>query len=173
MIDQIVFTAEWAILCERWGKTYSGPVTARYYQHLSARMDTASFRDACAHLFAESEFFPKPDDFVSAVQASDEARALDQWDLCYRVMEGESHVWDRMSPAGRRVVALLGGPSRLGDTPIDSVPFVRRDFLAFFREVTDGVEYEQIAGSEVTPESRRIVGEVMRSLPPANQTPED
>jgi len=163
MIDQNVFRTEWTILCERWNRTHTREVAARYFQFLNDRMDTAAFRDACAHVFATNEFFPTPEQFVLAVQLPPEADALDQWELCLRVMEGDS-VLDRMNPCGRRVVALLGGPNKLRNTMVESVPFVRKDFLAFYRDVNDGVARGHLLpGAEVTPESKRIVDGLMRN----------
>ena len=165
MIDQGVFKQEWLVLCERWNKQPSVQLTARYYQTLTDNMDTASFQAACRVVFAENEFFPTPSQFMQATRSSEDVHALDQWELCLRVMEGEPQIMDRMNAEGQRAVALLGGPARLGNTPIDSVPFVRRDFLAFYHDVSEGVVRGQLLPeAEITPESRRIVGELM-SLP--------
>ena len=162
MIDQTVFKAEWAILCDRFNREMSVPVTTRYYQALTDRMDTRTFRDACALVFASNEFFPTPEQFIQAVQP--EVESLNQWELCQRVMEGDS-VLDRMDRYGQRVVALLGGPAKLRDTQVENVPHVRRDFLAFYQDVSDGkASADRLP--EVTPESRRIVGEIMNVLPP-------
>lgn len=164
MIDQGVFKNEWAILCERFNRQHSAPIAARYYQHLSERMDTEQFRAASLRVFGFNEFFPTPEDFVTKITGTEDAEALDQWELCLRVMEGERHILDRMSPDGQRIIALLGGVDRLGQTPLDSVPFVRKDFLAMFSDakaVTDSGQ--RLIGPEVTPESRRIVKDVMKA----------
>ena len=160
MINETVFATAWSLICERFNRDASNALSEQYYDLISERMDTASFRQAASRVIAENEFFPRPADFW---EAPDETTALDQWELCQRVMEGES-VLDRMSPEGKRVVALLGGPGRLRNTPLDSVPFVRRDFLAFYHDVGEGVSKGHLLPSaEVTPESKRIVDGLMRN----------
>lgn len=159
MINDSVFKTEWAVLCERFGKHFSAPVTSRYYQFLSARMDTEQFQAACVAVFVSNEFFPTPEDLARNVLGSSESDALGQWELCQRIMEGERHILDRMNPAGQRVVSLLGGVGRLGQTDVDKVAFLRRDFLQFYEDTIDADPVALLP--EVTDESRRIVGEVL------------
>jgi hypothetical protein len=161
MIDQTTFKNEWAILCERFGRKYSPVMAARYFRSLSPRMDTDSFVAACSKLFASSEFFPSPDAFVDAVGAGAESSGLDQWELCERVAEGEGGILERMDAAGQRAVRLLGGQDRLRNTPLESLPFVRKEFLSLYRETVQG-EPEKLL-PEVTPESRAIVGDLMKN----------
>ena len=170
MIDQDRFKTEWVILGERFRRDHSDPVMARYFQYLNDRLDTEQFCMACRKLFNTKEFFPTPEDFVRCVVGSEESLALEQWDLCQRIMEGERHILDRMSPAGKRAVSLLGGVGRLGQTKISEVQFVRKDFLKFFADTVDSDPSTLLP--EVTDESRRIVGEVVnggRLLNPGNQ----
>lgn len=163
MINETVFATAWSLICERFNRDASNALSEQYYNLISERMDTASFRQAASRVIAENEFFPRPADFWEAVQLPPEADALDQWELCLRIMEGDS-VLDRMNPCGQRVVALLGGPNKLRNTQLDSVPFVRKDFLAYYRDVNDGVARGHLLpGAEVTPESRRIVDDLMRN----------
>jgi len=161
MIDQAIFKREWVILCERWNRTPSPEMTARYFQAINGRMTTESFLGACRVLFARNEFFPSPDEFVDAVNIPNEAKAIDQWELCLRVAEGEHHVLNRMDQVGKRVVAALGGPDALGRTDRDRVSFLRGEFLRTYIDLTHSREYHQIEGPEVTPESRRIMGEIL------------
>jgi len=161
MINESVFKTEWAILSERFNKKFSAPVTARYYQFLSPQMDTEQFRAACAAAFVSNEFFPTPDDLVRSVRGSEEGEALGQWDLCQRIMEGERHIIDRMSPAGKRVVGLLGGVGRLGQTEVDKVAFLRRDFLQFYADTLEADPMTLLP--EVTADSRRIVGKAFET----------
>ena len=168
MIDPQVFAKAWSLICERWNRETTNELSKLYYDAISERLSTEQFRVAAAHVLANNEFWPRPADFWEAISEDTEALALEQWELCYRVMEGETHVLDRMSPAGQRAVALLGGVGRLRNTPLDSVPFVRKEFLELHETVTDGAAHKLI-GSEVTPESKQIIGKVMRGakyLPP-------
>ena len=129
MIDQDVFNIEWAVICERHNRDPSQVLAARYYQSLSPRMTTEEFRAAARVVFEEREFFPRPVDFIDAIRPSVEAEALEQWELCERVMAGSKEAFMHMSPAGRRTVDLLGGTDRLHNTRLNDVQFVRRDFM--------------------------------------------
>jgi len=162
MIDPTVFSHEWDLLCARFNRKPLKELMARYYDILSPQMSTGEFRAAAVCVLNSAEFFPRPLDFSLAIRPDPAISALDQWELCERVMQGEHGILERMTEEGRRVVALLGGPVRLGMTSLDSVPFVRKEFLARYREVTSE-QFEAISGPEVTPESRRIVGEVMHA----------
>lgn len=167
MIDQNVFRREWAILCERYGRQPSPELTARYYQILTARMDTDQFVEGAAAVMDRCEFFPRPADFTEAVLPDPATAAWDQWELCERVMHGETHVLERMSPEGRRVVQIMGGARALGQTPVDAVAFRRKEFLGAYADMTSArLGGRILEGAEVTPESRRIVGEAMREPGP-------
>jgi len=161
MIDPDVFADEWALLCERFNREASGRLAEAYYDALSAVLTTGQFIAAAKSLFILSEFFPTPQAFIQAGGIDPQADALDQWELCERVMAGEHHIAGRMNEAGKRVLLLLGGPRHLGLTALDQVGWVRKEFLALYHEVASGQERAGIAGPEVTPESRRLVGEVM------------
>lgn len=156
MIDPNTFRLEWAILEDRFSKRYTPEVAGRYYAFLSPRFSTAEFQRACAAVFSGREFFPRPWDFVEAVEPHPLADAMDQWALCQRVMEGERHVLARMSPQGQRVVALLGGAVDLGRTPLDSVGWIRKEFLRAYQDLAQAHD-RYLPTSEVTPESRQII----------------
>lgn len=160
MIDQEVFRTEWAILCERFNREPSAVLSARYYQAINERLDTEAFRRVCQLLFIHNKFFPAPSEFWDTGGKGDSALA--DWEYCLRVMEGERDVLGRMSAEGQKTVGLMGGVARLGQTPLDSLPFVRREFLGFHAELTAANPHQTLQGPEVTPESRRIVDEVMK-----------
>ncbi len=161
MIDTEVFSHEWDLLCARFNRKPSKELMARYYDILSPQMSTGEFRAAAVAVLNGAEFFPRPLDFMLAIRPDPAVEALDQWELCERAMQGERGITERMTDEGRRVLGLLGGAVQLGMTPLDKVPFVRKEFLAMYRELRAS-GHEAIAGPEVTPESRRIVGEAMR-----------
>lgn len=165
MIDQGIFRNEWAILEDRFNRKFSRPVQARFFQILNERMNTEAFRFACQVAFAECEFFPTPEQ-LAAFSATEEL-GLDQWELCLRIMEGEPEIFDRMTESGKRTVKALGGYEHLRNTRLESIPFVRKEFLAIYAERLQGQERGNLIGPEVTPASRQIVSEVMGQLPPA------
>lgn len=142
MIDQGVFKNEWALLCERFRMTSekapSQPQMKRYYRYLSERMDTETFQRAAEIVWAQREFFPRPVDFVEAVDAGDEVRALEQWKFCQRLMSGDRSALEEMDEQGRQVVDLMGGISELRRTKIDETKWRRREFLKLYRTATEG-----------------------------------
>lgn len=137
MIDQARFKVEWEILCERFAKTPSVVLATRYYQSLSPQMDTETFVAAARRVFDSNTFFPSPDDFLEAVRPRMELAAGEQWLLCERVMEGERGILERMSPAGRVTVRLLGGAHALQQTALKDVQWVRKDFNRLFEEAEE------------------------------------
>jgi alkylation response protein AidB-like acyl-CoA dehydrogenase len=129
MIDKHEFFAGWKSLCRRFNREVDADEAREYWEYLSPQMETDAFRMASRKLWASREFFPRPDDFLTSVQPSSEAAALEQWELCERVMSGEVHVMERMTAAGQKTVRLMGGIDRLRNTPIDEVHFRRAEFL--------------------------------------------
>lgn len=129
MIDRTAFAGAWKRLCRRFNRPVEADELAEWYAYLSPRLETEEFLAAAQKLWASREFFPRPDDFLKAVRPSQEAEAASQWELCLQVMAGERGVLERMTPAGQKTVALLGGPRALGQTPVDEVHFRRREFL--------------------------------------------
>lgn len=130
MIDEGIFRNEWAVLCERFGK-YDGSrvIAKRYFEHLSPRLSTEEFVSAARKLFAESEFFPKPADFVEAVGRGGRALAEADWEHAHALMWGDDSAYEKLSEEGKRAVKLMGGRYRLKSTHVDEAKWRRREFL--------------------------------------------
>jgi hypothetical protein len=159
MIEQSVFKDTWAVLCERFNRDYSPAMATAYYQSLSARLDTEQFKAGVQRVFEQNEFFPKPADFFEVRDIK--AESLEQWELISDVMRGFTPI---ASPAlteeSRRVVRLLGGESKLRNTQLDEVQFVRRDFLQLYgdaSEIADREHDRRISGGR---EARKIAAAV-------------
>ena len=164
MIDQDVFNIEWAVICERCNRDPSQVLAARYYQSLSPRMTTDEFRVAARVVFEECEFLPPVAAFIEAIRPSVEADAMEQWELCEHVMSGSTTALERMSPAGRRTVGLLGGMDRLRNTRLNDVQFVRRDFMKLFGDAEEIHRREKQAELPAPAEASQIVGELVPGL---------
>jgi hypothetical protein len=136
MIDKHAFWAAWERLCRRFGRELDKDEAEDYHNYLDNQLDTEAFLAAARKLWASREFFPRPDDFVEASAGSTDEQALEQWQLCNRLMRGDD-VLDRMTEAGRKTVALMGGPLRLRQTPIDEVHFRRAEFIRLFGSATE------------------------------------
>ena len=131
MIDKREFWSAWESLCRRFRRELDKDEAAEYHGYLSPQLDTEAFLIAARKLWASKEFFPRPDDFLEAATGSTEEQALEQWRLCHRAMRGDD-VLDRMTDAGRKTMALMGGPDRLRLTPVDEVHFRRAEFLRIY-----------------------------------------
>lgn len=160
MIDRSVFRDEWAMLCERFRLTGqrepSSVMRQRYLEYLSPRLDTEQFRAAARVVYAEREFFPRPIDFVDAAGLSTETEALEQWDLCRRVMDGSAEAEAAMTDEGLSVLRLMGGARTLRMTALEDVQWRRKEFLQLYGTAAEAARAEALPN--VTPESRAAIG---------------
>ena len=167
MIDQGVFANEWTVLCTRFGK-YEGSrlIATRYFEHLSPRLSTEEFVHAARKLFAESEFFPKPADFVEAVGRGGRALAEADWEHARAVMYGDAGAYGKLSEGGKRAVDLMGGVRGLQSTHVDEAKWRRREFLEL-HEYAGAPEREALPA--MTPAGRKLVRDAMAGqLAPPN-----
>jgi hypothetical protein len=136
MIDEKVFKDYWQLLCERFGRLPSQALLLAYYKSLSPKLDTEQFKAAAQRVFEEREFFPRPTDFLEGDRAAKESEALSQWDAVQDVMRGLAKLAgnDDLTDESRAVIRLLGGETKLRNTPLDAVQYVRRDFLAMYSD---------------------------------------
>jgi hypothetical protein len=161
MIDRHEFWAAWERLCRRFGRDLDKDEARDYHGYLDPQLDTEEFLDAARKLWASREFFPRPDDFLDAATGSSDEQALDQWQLCNRIMRGDD-VMDRMTEAGRKTVALMGGPDRLRQTPVDEVHFRRAEFIRLFG---DAVEIHRRERGELPPWSEKDAKQLREAVP--------
>jgi hypothetical protein len=158
MLDQAIFKSAWAILCERFDRQRSDTLMMAYYKVLAPQLSTSQFQAACARIFVDREFFPRPADFLAEVRPDPKADALEQWVQVHELMRGfgDRHALD---PAATRAVAMLGGMSKLRNTPLDSVQWVRRDFLQLYGDVA----HQPLIAP--TPEGLRLTARIMDEAP--------
>lgn len=165
MIDENVFKREWAVICDRLNRTPSRATAARYYQVLSRRMNTEQFVAAAEHVFATARYFPTPAEFLEAVEGETEERAAEDWSLCQRVMSGNLNALQRMSEAGRKTVALMGGPERLRMTAVDEVHFRRAEFMRLHGNAQEIHRREEgVSLPPMKPAARRMLAEAVPGL---------
>ena len=160
MIDERTFRDTWALLSERFNRQLSTPLMMAYYHSLSARMSTAQFKAAAQVVFETREFFPRPADFLEAGQPSAEAEVLEQWELVQELMRGFGNR-AALSEEARRVVGLLGGETKLRNTQLDAVQYVRRDFLELYGNAVQIARREGGERIAPTPESLRLTEAIM------------
>jgi hypothetical protein len=154
VIDEKVFGAAWTLLCERFNRPSSLPLMTAYYKAISPQLSTAQFEAAVQRIFVDREFFPRPADFLAEVRPDPKADALEQWVQVHELMRGfgDRHALD---PAATRAVAMLGGISKLRNTPLDAVQWVRRDFLQLYGDVA----HQPLIAP--TPEGLRLTARIM------------
>jgi hypothetical protein len=158
MIDQTLFQASWVLLCDRFGREQSSVLMHAYYKTLSPVLNDDEFRAACQRIFVEREFFPRPADFMAATRPDPALEALAQWEQVHEMMRGFPAV---LSPEAKRVVAMLGGESKLRNTQLDAVQYVRRDFMALYGDVAEIARREEGGRIAPTRESLRLTAEIM------------
>jgi hypothetical protein len=95
------------------------------------------------------------------------AQTGEQWERVQELMRGFGAMAD-LDPEAYRVVRMLGGESKLRNTPVDAVQFVRRDFMELYGDAAEVAARE--AGHRIasTPEGDRLTAEIMqKAIPPA------
>jgi hypothetical protein len=157
MLDQAIFKSAWAILCERFDRQRSDTLMMAYYKVLAPQLSTSQFQAACARIFVDREFFPRPADFLAEVRPDPRLAATTQWEAVQELMRGETADLD---PTAKRVVRALGGTAKLRNTSLDAVQYVRRDFMALYADLSTNHDAARI---EPTAEGLRLTARIMDS----------
>lgn len=157
--------ALWALLNERFGQTKSSELAAFYYAELSAALTSEQIKAGVRKILVAGRFFPSPDEIMQAAGMSSEANALAEWETCMAVMAGRRGAYERLSETGQRLVRLLGGEYALTQTPIESVPFVRKEWLKLYEDAAEVAANERGMLAPVTAEGRRLLNAAMKGLP--------
>ena len=122
MLSRTVFIREMTLLHERFGRTPSEHVIARYYDTLKDRLTTEEFEQAARYVFDQDAFWPAPARFIELAQGNPRDDADREWvrlvDACGR---GDRNVL--LSPEGAAAMRAVGGWNAIafceGDTNLD------------------------------------------------------
>lgn len=158
------WSALWGLMNERFGATKSPELAGFYLAELSVQMTDEQIKQGVRKVLVSSRFFPSPDEIMAAAGLSGEERALAEWEECYALMEGRRNA-DALSETGRRMVALLGGEAALRRTPLDSVPFVRKEWLALYPAAHAIEVNERKMLGTMTTEGRKLLNAAMAGEP--------
>lgn len=79
MLDRSVFTREFTLLLERFGRDPHALMTARYFEYVSRHLTTEQFEAAARLIFEEDQFWPAPARFVHAAVGDPKQVASDAW----------------------------------------------------------------------------------------------
>lgn len=161
--------ALWALLNERFGTTKSVELAAFYLGELSANLTPEQIKAGVRKVLVSARFFPSPDEIMAAAGLSSEGAALAEWDHCLALMEGSRTAYDRLSETGQRMVRLMGGEANLRNTPLDSVPFVRKEWLKLYANAHEVEAHERKVLGPMTPEGRKLLNAAMKGLPMPNE----
>lgn len=126
-IDRSVFTREFTLLLERFGKDPHPLMTARYFEWLDARLNTQQFEQAARTIFAEDTYWPAPIRFLHAAKGDPAQLARQEWDaLLQAAAKGELAP---LSEAGKAALRALGGWARVAYANEGALPSLRKAFL--------------------------------------------
>lgn len=153
--------ALWTLMNERFGTTRSVELGGFYFQELSAALPDDAIKAGVRKVLVSARFFPSPDEIMAAAGLSSEANALAEWDTCYAMMEGSSQAYGRLSETGKKLVRLLGGEAALRNTPLDSVPFVRKEWLKLYADASEIDAHERGMLAPMTPHGRKLLNAAM------------
>lgn len=117
MIDKTAFVREIALLAARFERQLSEPVMARYYELLSRSLTTEQFESAAMRAFAESTWFPSPQQLIDyALGTIEDAAELEWLELMAATRDDRRAA---LTDAGRSALAAIGGSWALQNEPTD------------------------------------------------------
>ena len=159
------WAAFWSLLCERFNTDKSEELCAFYYAALSAHLTPEQIRAGASKVLVSGRFFPSPDEIMAAAGMSSGASALAEWDLCYSAMEGSDKAYDRLSETGKKMVRLLGGLQALRNCNLDSVPFIRKEWLKLYADASEIDAHERQMLAPMSAEGRKMIAAAMAGEP--------
>lgn len=147
-VDRRVFTAEFTLLLERFGREPHQLLIARYFEYLDARLTTEEFQAAARRLFEEARFWPAPVEFLHAAKGDPKQLAGEAWQALIKALKaGRPH-----------------------DAPPEAIAILKRSG-ATFRDLEEASEHRLAqlerafkAEHEATPapaQQRRLPGETL------------
>jgi len=108
MLNRNAFLREMGLLAERFNRTISELVIARYYDTLKDRLTPEEFEQAARFVFDQDSFWPAPARFIELAQGNTKDDAEREWrallDACAR---GDRNLL--LSPEGAAAMRAVGG----------------------------------------------------------------
>lgn len=147
-LSEAVFAASWAVLCDRFGRTFNEATVKIYRRTLAAELSDEQFQQACAAAFRFETFFPTPQQLIEYGLGGQDAktRALKRWDdMLERVRAGQSAT---DSPEERRLLMRATQGQPLGQIEHDRLRWVEKAWVE--RYAADVMERTQKATPALT-----------------------
>ncbi|MFA5594871.1 MAG: hypothetical protein WDA15_06280 [Trueperaceae bacterium] len=126
-IDRTVFTREFTLLLERFGRDPHPLMTQRYFEYLNARLTTSEFETAARKIFEQDQFWPAPVAFLHAAKGDPAQLARQEWDAL--IESAAKNELAELSEAGKKALRALGGWSTVAYADQARLPSLRRAFL--------------------------------------------
>lgn len=164
MIDKQVFQRTFAALCSRFNRTPDKDLAAVYYDYLASMLSGEEFRRAARAVIVNAEYFPRPVDFVLAVDGAwwprvVEAVAVFSPKPSTREVDGETQeysphqeIYETFPMRVRRAVSLMGGLYDIKQSKIGQGR-LQKDFTEALEAVQQSMSQEAL---ELPPVERRI-----------------
>lgn len=131
-IDRTVFTREFTLLLERFGRDPHPLMTQRYFEYLNARLTTSEFETAARKIFAEDQFWPAPIRFVHAAKGDPQQLARQEWDAL--IEKAANNELAQLSNAGKKALRALGGWPTVAYADQGRLPSLRKAFLESYSD---------------------------------------
>lgn len=126
MIDKRAFLRELGLLADRFGRTVSEPVIARYYDTLNRTLTTTEFEAAARIVFDTDTFWPAPARFIELAHGNPENNADAEWRALLESCARNDARVDFLTPEGRAGMIAAGGWRDIGITPEGPAMAARR-----------------------------------------------
>ena len=135
MLDKPTFVKELKALGDRFNRTVSNDMVARYYQELQG-MTSSDFMEAVRVIYRNDTFWPSPARFLQAVGLDSETQAQAAWERILKLASTGSTSGSLTEPE-RDAIKAVGGLARLGRSDERDLPFKRKEFLLAFKQSAD------------------------------------
>lgn len=133
-LSEAVFSASWAVLCDRFNRQFNDQTVKIYRRTLAAELTDAQFQAACAAAFRFETFFPSPQQLIEYGLGGRDAssRALKRWgEMMERVRAGQAATDD---PVERKMLMRATNGEGLGNIPHDRLPWVEKSWVRCYAD---------------------------------------
>lgn len=121
MINPEIFFIEMSKLSAWFNKEIPEAYLFVMQELMDKELTTEQFVQACQLSVRNNKFFPTPAEMIESVIGTLEERAIAQWASL-----------DRLSAVGQKALDSIGGILDLNQSPMTSIPFYKKDFIAAY-----------------------------------------
>lgn len=144
MIDDVTFTAQWAILEDRFQTRHNAETAALYLEALDEELTTEQFLVACRRAFRYETFFPSPQNLIDHALGDFAAQADAAWDDIMLRWGGNQSVLTDEGSLSRKILNIIGGAHTLRNANDYGLRDMREQFLRRYARALRGDATPQI-----------------------------